>query len=324
MKKIIHIAFVNIFVVIALFTLSEISVRHFLPQIKLPGTESKLLKDSVYFSSPGLVPNSQGLSNGTIKFVDNLGFWKYAKSNKKVSNKWLFLGDSVTMGIGIEPDSTFAGILCNKLPNVTIYNSSIIGYSSNDYLNIIKKILVENKNSLNISSVFVFWCLNDIYSNSLLDESPGFNSDDLFDNIIVFLRNNFKLYHLLKNLFSDRSKIYYLYDNQFYNNENSNFQKSINDLVEINQIIKKQKIEMFVILLPYEYQLREKVDLSSIPQNIMEKALFNNGIKYYNLMDEFSKYSYDTSILYLYGDGIHFSNFGHKIVSRSFMKQFIN
>lgn len=112
--------------VILLFFLLEAGTRIFYPEIKLPGTQQSLLKDSVYYDSQGYKPNSFGLSSDVLKRADESGFLKYS-SGEKSKNKILFLGDSAAMGIGVENDSTFGGILNNSSDMITILNPSLSG-----------------------------------------------------------------------------------------------------------------------------------------------------------------------------------------------------
>jgi len=129
MKKFLKLVLINIIAVLLILIFFELIVRYFYPEIVLSGTSSSLLKDNVYFDSPGIVRNSSGECYGVIKASDSLGFWKYNKVNfSKKRTKWLFLGDSATMGIGVENDSTFAGIVNSSLDTVEVLNPSLIGY----------------------------------------------------------------------------------------------------------------------------------------------------------------------------------------------------
>jgi len=319
MKSFLKTAFVNIFIVLILFSISEICIRIFYPEVNFPGTQKSLLKDSVYYDSPGLVPNSQGLSNGITKYVDDRGFWKYSAHKNNAKKKLLFLGDSVTMGIGVDSDSTFAGLINISHSEIEILNPSLIGYSSRDYLNIIKKILVENKNQLNISSVFIFWCLNDVYSsNRPLEDADG-NLPDVSSSLITFFRNNFTLYHFLKNIFTDRPKTYYLFDKNFYNEENKYFKKAASDIVSIKNITCELNLDLHLILLPYEYQLRIS---DQIPQITLTKVLSENKINTHNFKSGLVSKNSKLSNLYLYGDGIHFSKLAHKMIYSIFKEKF--
>ena len=183
MKKISKILAVNFVVVLSIFIILELTIRLFYPQINLTGTSSALLKDNVYFDSPGLNPCTKGESYGKIKEVDSAGFWKYSKiSHKGIGfqnrrTNWLLLGDSAAMGIGVENDSTFAGILNSQIDSINILNPSLIGYSSKDYLNVVKKIVEENNNELEIRKLLIFWCLNDVYDNYPTKDTPDMRSE---------------------------------------------------------------------------------------------------------------------------------------------------
>lgn len=277
-------------------------------------TQQSLLKNGVYYDSQGLKPNSSGLSSDVLKYVDEFGFWKYS-SGKKSKNKILFLGDSVTMGIGVENDSTFAGILNNSSNGLAILNTSLIGYSSHDYKNIVKKLIEDEKNKIGINCIFIFWCLNDVYSNLPVSDSPEIVNDSFINKIIIFLRNNSYFYHLLKSIVSDRPKAYYFYDKTFYNIQNTHFKQSIDDLIEIDRIANEYNLSIELFLLPYEYQLRDNgYELRNSPQRLLSKNLKNTKIKvrdcstFFNIVDDLGEY-------YLYGDGIHFSYRGHKAMA---------
>jgi hypothetical protein len=64
----------NIIVPLVLLFLLELIIRIAVPDIQLPGLDRKILKDSIYYSSPGLQKNSSGTSNGILKAVDSNGF----------------------------------------------------------------------------------------------------------------------------------------------------------------------------------------------------------------------------------------------------------
>lgn len=313
MKKTLLVVSVNFLLFLVILFSSELLVRLVYPEIQFPGTDATLVEDSVYYSTPGLSPNSKGSSNGILKTVDQESFWKYEHENSDSADQVLFIGDSVTMGIGIDSDSTFSGIINNKIQGIKVLNPSLIGYSSNDYLNIIKKFFSNDIKEAEASSVFIFWCLNDVYSNLDPAVSLGFESTGFIDQVFIFFRNNFKLYHFLKKLALDRPKSYFLFDQQFYGIENESFLASMDDLISIKSILSKRELEFTVVLLPYEYQLR--VDDLNVkkPQETVTRFLEMNEINVFDLTSDLK--TNDPSKLYLYGDGIHFSNEGHKIIA---------
>lgn len=251
-KRPIKLFVFNILVVILLFILAEIGLRLSLPQIKLPGTEAALLQDSIYYDSQGLRQNVSGKSMGVLKTTTPARTWKYSK-NQNGKRKILFIGDSVTMGIGVENDSTFCRIINNTDTNSQILNPALIGYSVYDYKNIIRKILVDDINQTGISEVIICWCLNDIYSNELIQNVPQTTDETFFGRMVIFFRNSSYLYQFAKNLFTDRAKDYYLFDDKFYTIDSNTFQKGLNDFDEIIKLMKSTGIKLKILVLPYEF-----------------------------------------------------------------------
>lgn len=298
-----------------LFFLLEAGTRIFYPEIKLPGTQQSLLKDSVYFDSQGYKPNSSGLSSDVLKRTDESGFLKYS-SGSKSKNKILFLGDSATMGIGVENDSTFAGILNNSSNMITILNPSLIGYSSHDYKNIVEKLIANEKNESLIKHIYIFWCLNDVYSNLPVSNSPEIANDSFWNEVVIFLRNNSHFYHLLKSLISDRPKAYYLYDKNFYRSEDKHFKQALADLIEIDSLAKENHLNVDLFLLPYEYQLRDnKYGKRNSPQNLLTEKLKSTSMMTHDCAAAFN-IDENVDDYYLFGDGIHFSILGHKSMAK--------
>jgi lysophospholipase L1-like esterase len=299
----------------------EFSVRLFVPEIQLPGTQRSIIQDSVFSDSPGLFPSSRGLSKGVLKSTDLSGFWKYSSVNDSLSI--LFLGDSVTMGIGTENDSTFPGLIHNSLSGFHILNPSLIGYSSRDYLNIVTDLIVEKENYHQIKSVFLFWCLNDIYDNHSIQNAPGFDSDNLFGSVMVLIRNNSKLYLFLKKHFTDRPAAYFRHDQQFYESNDPDFRSAVDQILSIKSLLEKREVDLKVILLPYEYQLRNSGNYTlSSPQDTLSMALKNNDISSFDLIPAIHEKNIVSEKLYQYGDGIHFSDKGHSIVAEILLQEF--
>jgi hypothetical protein len=230
--------------------------------------------------------------------------------------KILLPGDSATMGIGVENDSTFAGLLNILLKDAIVYNSALIGYSSEDYLNITQNFLDDKYNKLGITDIFIFWCLNDIYSNFPDKDSPEYKHD-LVKQITGFLSKNFKLYHFIKNSFSDRPKDYFEYDKSFYIETNFQFKNSIHNLEKIDSIASSKNLNLIIFLLPYEYQLRKYFTKGIfIPQELMKKKLKNTINEITDLRKAFDSTEKDFKKFYLYGDGIHFSDAGHRVIAK--------
>jgi hypothetical protein len=312
---------VNILIILILSFSAELLARIFYPEIILSGTSSNLIRENKFSETHGLNPSSEGMSYGVIKKVDGRGFWKYSGNKSNVSKKILLIGDSVTMGIGVESDSTFAGILHNKLNTYEILNSSLIAYTSKDYLNQITALKNDEELMASLDKIYLFWCLNDVYPRHILDDAPGYTGDDFISSIVKFLRENSKLYHLMKNVFSDRPHSYFLFDSQFYTENNPDFKRSMNNIKKISRITGDNKIEFDLFLVPYEYQIRVDSKENFHPQQLIKEKLSGLNINIYDCADAFLNINMESENLYLYGDGIHLSNKGHKLLAKYIFSQ---
>ncbi len=320
MKKALLIAVYNLAVVILLLGLLESLIRMSIPEIRPYGTDRAILADSMYYDSMGLRPSSFGYSNGVVVEVDRFGFRRYSVPVDSLKRCWLFLGDSVTMGIGVEADSTFAGIIQSAVSSMNILNPSVIGYAAKDYRNVFRYFVVDSPPKFEIVKVTIFWCLNDLYLNRPDVETPGGVLRSLFGEPLRFLRRKSRLYLFIKNKAFDRSKAYYEFDEQLYSEDNSEFIKAINELAAINDECKERGIDFQILIIPYEYQLRNHASLKDKPQKILTSKLEEEGIKVLDPLEFFRNSSREPKRLFLYGDGIHLSNAGHRLLAQFIMR----
>jgi lysophospholipase L1-like esterase len=316
MKKYAFIILINIAAVIFLFLLLEICIRIFVPEIKLSGTSSNLIVDSLYNDSPGIKSNTSGYSGGAVKQTNGYHAWKYNNPISSNKRKLLFLGDSVTMGICVENDSTFGGIINNGSDGVSIINPSLIGYSSRDYVNVFDHLVKRDELNLKFSSVVIFWTLNDTYSNYPDNKSPGISSNGILNRIVDFFRRNSKAYHFLKNLVSDRPRAYYEYDRQFYDKSNPLFLNAVQNIDSIASACDSLNINFLLVLLPYEYQIRNSRQAGIfLPQDILKDNVNIRSSRILDLREIFDDQSGDSGAFYLYGDGIHFNERGNSYIA---------
>ena len=252
------------------------------------------------------------MSNGVKVSIDEYGFRN--SSNKIDSSKpsWLLLGDSVTFGIGVEDDSTFSAIISSAIDTINTLNPSAIGYNIISYWNVLKYLIIENEQNLNINRVTLLWCLNDLYIDVSDIETPGGNIRYILSDLITYFRVNSRLYHLTKSIVFDRPKAYFMFDKLYYNSENQDFKKSISIIYQMKELCNNYNIKFDIILLPYEYQLRNG---EFTPQSLMIDNLVDK-INIYNPFLTPVNTNQNPKIYYLYGDGIHFSNYGHKFIAK--------
>lgn len=323
MKKITIFVMYNIVVVLSLFISLELIIRSTFPEIKPYATDKRILVDSMYYDSRGLKPLSAGYSNEVLVKVDRFGFRKCSIPIDKLKRSWLILGDSITMGIGVENDSTFACIIQNQVDSLNILNPSVIGYAAKDYMNVFKCFVIDKVYNLDIRRIIIFWCLNDVYFTLSDIETPGGHLRYLLGDFLKFLRLNSRFYLFIKNLVFDRPKSYYNFDERFYSEDDPEFAKSIDKIIEISRLCSKQNIDFRVVVLPYEYQLRNPNSLIRKPQKIISTRLMNEGITVLDPMEFFRDTSKESKEFFLYGDGMHLSNTGHRLLAEFIIKSLI-
>lgn len=318
MKRILILVGCNFAVIIILFGGAELAVRIFVPQIGTHGTSKSIIADSLFYGSYGLRPLSSGSTNDAIVRVDKYGFRKCSVKIDTAKSSWLILGDSVTFGIGIEADSTFAGIIQTKVDSLNIVNPSVSGYNINNYWDVFRYFVLRRNHKLKFEQVSIFWCLNDVYTNVSDFRIPGGKIRYLLSDFLTYIRIHSRLYYFLKTLLFDRPQSYYLFDKSFYDDENPEFRHAIKKLVQINKLCQERKIRFNLVLLPYEYQLR-KNDFT--PQNKLVEALRNEGVKVLNPCEHILSRNQNSQSYFLYGDGIHLSNYGHRYIANFVLNQ---
>ena len=316
----------SVLTIIVIFLLLEVFIRVVFPQITPIEIAHELLVDNRFGDTPGLRPMSSGYVNGTIVTIDPLGFIKYTRNAGTYNQSWLFLGDGVTMGAGIEPDSTFAGRIWTYCNELRILNASLVGYSSWDFQNVGRGILLSRQDSirrLNIQHVSVLWSLRDIYSNYDFGMSPGDDIRESGSSLAGFMKKNFRAYTWIDNLFNDRAKEYYDYDRRIYQSGDPRFKKALADLCNLKGLCDERNIQFDVILIPYEYQFRspEPERDRFAPQQFLSKALDGVGIRHYDAAPAFAA-AQQIKSLYLNGDGMHLSDQGHVVMTRYMMETF--
>lgn len=306
LRRAVRTVLINLVVVAGLLGGLEAAVRLTHPEIGPTGTDRRLFADGVYGASPGLRPGAEGESNGAVFRVDDRGFWAYPAPTDRPG--WLFLGDSVTMGIGVPPEHTFAGLLAARQDSLAVLNPSLIGYSSRDYVAVLRNLL--RRPDLDLRRVTVFWCLNDVYAPATAD--PGAGVRRLGGDFLTFLRQHVRAYHWLKNLFSDRPRAYFEHDRRLY--AGAPLAAALADLATLDSLATAHDLPLDVVVLPYAYQLRHP-DAPGVfaPQDTLRArrpvAALHDPAPYLLARSEYP------GALYLYGDGIHFSPAGHALLA---------
>jgi lysophospholipase L1-like esterase len=289
-----------------LLPVAEGLVRVAMPQVNFQDTQRSLFRAHAFGQSVGWKPGASGVSFGQVVQIDAQGFRDLAGS-KRTGRLWIILGDSVTFGVGVGYDATFAGMLQAKVPDVAVCNTAVVGYSLENYRDVLRSLLGQGKTP---EHVLLFYCLNDIYG--YFDNVPS-DCDTIGQKCLGLLRQNSKLYILAKALLTDRSKSYFTYDQGFYSDAQV-LDRAVKTLNEIQQMTKAAGSELTVVILPYEYQIRSPEAANLEPQHVLRARLDAQHIAYLDASDWFRSSGQDSRALYLYGDAMHFSPRGHAVL----------
>ncbi len=299
-----------------LVLLLEAFTRILKPEINFQDTERSLLRERAFGDTYGWRPEATGISFGKRVVIDSHGFRKMNVPDS-YEESWLILGDSVTFGVGVETEETFAQLLQYELPHARIWNTSVIGYNTRNYRDVLYNLTAGNPNEVTtkLERVLLFFCLNDIDLGQVMEMDFGAESNLGFrDRLLIFLRRHSKFYILMKNKVSDRSRFYFIHDQRLYTDEGMNFTESMRILSEVNDYLRNRGVRFTVVILPYEYQLRAREEQNLIPQRRLAAFLSERGIDFIDAYDALARSGQGSADNYLYADFGHFSKKGHKVV----------
>ncbi|MCA1803591.1 MAG: hypothetical protein LC662_14170, partial [Rhodothermaceae bacterium] len=125
-----------------------------------------------------------------------------------------------------------------------------------------------------------------------------------------FVNRNVYFYQWLMASVSDRGQAYYAYDRQFYSEDDPAFVAALDRIAMIREMAELNGIRFDLVMMPYEYQYRAG---GFHPQDVLLNALQSKGIRAYDARAAFEGVS-DITVMYMYGDGIHFSEQGHQLI----------
>ena len=203
------------------------------------------------FSNPEFKTKLNFDENRRLNLIDD----NINKSEKVIAA----LGDSLTMGWGVNNDETYSFNL-QKLTNKKVINLGVASYGT---VREIKRLKL-NKFYDQVDTVIIQYHLNDIYENKSLDISKTYSKDEYKEyflnkknnvNIIIFLLKNYK--KSLRLLFSHLNDLFFENDRK----EKHNLTEHLNNLEKIiNKNLKDEgkRVIVFLINPPYQEIIYEK------------------------------------------------------------------
>jgi lysophospholipase L1-like esterase len=348
---------VTLLVVALLCLLAEGSARLLFPEINFLDTDSRLFVQNAYGPTHGNAPNFTGVSFGTVvstgadgfRFNQSLTMAGGAGDNRPTV---LFLGDSITFGVGVPDGVTFVDALARRLPQWRFINAGSIGYDTNDYEEFVERFAIPNKGRLRISKIVLGFCLNDLSARSRANIADHRNSPDAANSagaggqpndavaatagetpryqgiagwlhkhtgwLNEWLRSRSKLFLVLKNLMVDSSKAYFLADLSLYRDE-ATVLGSVSRVHRISQELSAAGIDFAIAIFPYEYQLRAQQPDLFLPQRTLLERLRQRGIKTVDLarpfLDDMQRSRRASRDYFLFNDPMHLSVLGHQVAA---------
>jgi lysophospholipase L1-like esterase len=315
---------------LALLFLGELICRKF---CKFPflTTSKKLFIRNAYGASIGNARNIEAVSFGTKVYTDENGF-RVLKDKTCIAQNYkvaiLILGDSVGFGSGIEEENTFSGRLSLRFPQLKIYNSSVIGYAVYDYKNVVIHFLPTHPE---VKKVFLVFCLNDIAFDNvqMIENVLGISKErnfhdsfiSTFENISFlrklneFFRSHSKLYLLVRHTLIDSQMLFWKEDEKLYDDKDDlRTEKIMQNVVDIDRLLRKRGIDFTVVISPYEAQFRDSSPLKRRPQEKLARFFKKYGINYIDTYEKFKNSSSNSKMLFLTGDPMHLSEKGHQVI----------
>lgn len=317
MKISVKTILINIAIVAVLMLVIELVCRAVLPVIYARGFDAKMIEKNKYFDSPGLKENAAGKVWGKEYHVNSFGARKTAKVYDTKKKKWLFIGDSVTAGVGVDDSATFASLFSMKTDSFNLFDYSLIGYSTPDYWNVLK---YYTERDTDIAKVNIFFCLNDVYGKAKSTDLPDIAKQSFTGWVNEVLQNKYATYKVLKLLVFRNTDNYFKYDLQFYNETDPHFTEAMAYLDKCDSLCKANNIAMQVVIIPYRSQIAGKDLQNRVPQNLVGQYCKSHQIAFKDATD-YLQNEPNTYKLYLFADEIHFSERGHRAITDYLLSQ---
>jgi len=283
----------------------ELVIRHAMPNVADQGVDHRLYREHAYGASWGWTPNATGRCFGKRVRIDADGFVQTPHPDHTAVS-WMLIGDSVCFGVGVDPLQAFPALLQRALPDIRLWNTAAIGYGVRNYADVEPVVM---RRDSTIRRVVMFWCLNDVYISDIRDEIGHIDLP-----LFAWLRRHSKTYLVLKNLLSDRSRVYFLHDQALYRRNGADLDTTLATLAAIHRDVAERGAALTVVMLPYEYQLRLRDSREFLPQQLLSEGCRRLGIDCVDLAPALLAHPGRARDLYLFADGIHFSPLGHRVV----------
>jgi len=308
---------------------AEIAVRAF-SSIDLLGNSKNLFVANAYRTSHGNAPNVEASSFGLTVYTDEHGF-RVPKGglpdDARKTQAILILGDSVAFGPAVEEPDTLAGRLRARFASHRIYNSSVIGYSTPDYRNVVDAFVPGHPE---ITAAVLVYCLNDVSAGSAQNIDRYLKQETAPPADLTETLRGFQVLSVANDYLRSRSKLYLLVRHRLLRTQTRDWRallplygedraadvaRAVSDVAAVAAALARRNIPLVVVVSPFEYQLREPADpATQIPQRSLGGRLAALGVPWLDPRPSFDA-GRPSSDYYLAYDSMHFSAEGHRVMA---------
>ncbi len=315
---------------LAMLGVAEIAVRTF-SAVDLLGNSRNLFVAGAFGSSNGNAPDVEAISFGAVVYTDEHGFRvpKVRPKDEGKAEAILILGDSVGFGPAVAEEDTFAGLLRVRFAEKRIYNTSVIGYSTSDYRNVVDAFVPRHDE---IGAVVLVYCLNDVSPKSAqnIDRYLKAREKTAPEQTVTDTLRSFAFLSRANDVLRSRSKLYLFLRHRllrtqmrdwkatlrlYAEDQSANVERAARDIAEIAEALRQRSIPLVVILSPFEYQLRDPHDPETqIPQRKLGDLLSKAGVDYIDARRFFDP-GRSSQEYFLAYDPMHLSALGHRVIA---------
>ena len=336
--KVFGTGIIILLIFLTLIGLIEGSVRWLYPEIPPQHSDRRLFDPHKYGRTYGYKALATGEEMGVLVITDEHGFRTSPHSRQlHTSEHVLVLGDSVSVGNGVEAEQTYPSLLEEKLGK-KVLNASVTGYRIVDYVEVLGNIVDNFKPQLVIIGI----CLNDVSPTSQANivgiarkkKADGEVTPDerrypnMFVRTLRYINDNYLDFHtflgsysrtyvLVKSLATDSARDHFLADELYYDDPQT-IEVLSSQFTKLKRLLTDEK-PLVLFIFPYEYQLRAGSLEVLEPQKIIKEAGHRAGVTIYDLYDELAEYlkanRLPSKAIYLFNDPLHFTSVGHHAIA---------
>jgi lysophospholipase L1-like esterase len=338
LAKALSTVIINLLIFLTLVGMIEGSVRFLIPGIGPQNLDRSLFDPYKYGQTYGYKPLAKGEEFGALFITDENGFRTSPRSLQRHTSGQIFvLGDSVSVGVGVEAEQTYPSLLEEKLGK-KVLNASVTGYALVDYVRVVESTADKFKPELVIIGI----CLNDVAPTSQANIIAMVQNSDVqgetvpdekrYPNVVVrtlryindnyfnfnnFLKTYSRTYLFLKSFAADTARDYFSADRLYYEDPKT-IEFLTSQFAQVKRLL-SGSTSLVLVIFPYEYQLRADSLETLEPQNMIREAGRRAGVAIYDLYDGLSEYlkvhRATSKSLYLFNDPMHFNSVGHRAIA---------